>query len=939
MSNRSRSEQEARSDFFTALAGRGISAFLTAVSVLALLVFPSSRAALPSTAIELRSLRTHSRLVIKVDAGVPAELKSTSRGFELLLRGISLSELGAPLGEEARWAEQFTRIENERLESLRFAETAEGLKVLGAWRFPKGDQAPAHPEMETFDYRDRDPSRYVLDFWPKTGPSVAEVRRLRFERDRKARFQRAEADAKRRSERRTASSEAKTAQVDIARFCKEPLSEKNEVFLPFLPLHGNVDFSRWFPVTTPDSDFEYSNPRQTSQRSGQQADPRGERHDDEDYVSLALKLYRQGKNALAIRTIEFLEEEYPKSRFRLEMSFLRANALIRLGHPEQAEAILNRLVVENPSSPEAAAMGGFLAARLFARGDHHAALERFQALQAHFPNHRLSWVFHLGMAESFYALKNTERAAKEYTWIIEHADSRQARAEAAARLGDLHLERSQNEQALAAYFRALNYFPSESGGIPSLHLNRAEALYGLRDLDRAGQAFEGYLKKFPSDSQGWRATFRMGEIEGWRSPREADGASRRWYYETINRYPTSPGATLARLRLLPCGDHAGFDAASMERFFSDEADRFDTRQVSPGRYEDLKGLSRIRALIAFGQPRRAFALAVGNSRATRSPEVEAVLSGMLGPLFRWSIVDLLKQGRKYEALSFFADQAASVRKELVSIDPDYLLRLSHAASELSLGKLALELADGYQHVLQTRTPASTEEDETDRRLRASEQSISEARGLWVQDRPEANAARIRELLARVVEESPHSYDREVMLGLLDEKADSLRSALAHALRARTLIPQSKIGLRLDHWIARLQMRAGDPRSALEIFRELEKRIRLRNAEKSAPEQESAASLYGIPPAPTLDETLSAQGELLSKLGQWGEAAQAYAQVVEGGKAGDPVLYGYARALLRTRRRADRERALATLGRLAGESKDDFWKRLGREALETEKRSQ
>jgi len=52
-------------------------------------------------------------------------------------------------------------------------------------------------------------------------------------------------------------------------------------------------------------------------------------------------LYEQGKNALALRTLVFFDDEHPNSAFREEMTFLRANALIKLGMTEEATVVEN----------------------------------------------------------------------------------------------------------------------------------------------------------------------------------------------------------------------------------------------------------------------------------------------------------------------------------------------------------------------------------------------------------------------------------------------------------------------------------------------------------------------------------------------------------------------------------------------------------------------
>ncbi len=50
--------------------------------------------------LKLESFPSHSRLAFKIDESVEPVWRSTSDGFELLLKGYWLSDLGAPLGNE-----------------------------------------------------------------------------------------------------------------------------------------------------------------------------------------------------------------------------------------------------------------------------------------------------------------------------------------------------------------------------------------------------------------------------------------------------------------------------------------------------------------------------------------------------------------------------------------------------------------------------------------------------------------------------------------------------------------------------------------------------------------------------------------------------------------------------------------------------------------------
>jgi tetratricopeptide (TPR) repeat protein len=891
-------------------------------------------------------------MVFRLDEGVETvKVKNSREGFELLLKGITLGDLGAPLGEEETWKSQFRGAGDARVEHIRFDEVVEGVRVRGSWVFSKGGSAPAHPEMEWFDYREKSPPRFVIDLWPKKGPTVAEARASVKRTAHLAVIRKAETEARERAERKLAEAKRRAEVEDVTRFCREPLATQTDVFLPFLPVHEKVDFSHWFSATTPDSRFPYYEPKGKAL--------------DAQYVRLALDLYHQGKPALVIRTLDFFDAEHPSSDFHHEMSFLRANALVKLGMPEEAERLLGRLMVDARDTPEALFSGVYLASKLLEKGNHLAALENFLWLIDHHPEHRLGWVFHLGAAECLFALKQTERASKEYEWVVENAPERAAKAQAALRMGDLYSDRFRHDQALAEYSRALSSFADDAKDFPSVHVNRAEALYGLEDYPRAREAYQQFLEKFPAHPAGWRATFRLGEIFG-REPGGREEA-RRWFYETVNRYPFSPGATLARLRLLPCDDHGGFVYDAAERFFSEEAARFDGKnEVSVGLYKELRGLAHVRALITYGHEDSAVGVAISELQATHRPEARHILGGLLGILYRKTVLVLLDRGEKVQALAFYHDKSEQIPREDAPPEADFVLRLSRAAAELGLGSEATGLAETYAKLMSRkgmRMPAAPGgEEDLDVALRTSEQAYTESRALWVGGPGEDAEKQIRAKLALVREESPFSYERELMLGLLDERANKPASALGHALRAQLLRTVTGRAVsddpRVDAWAARLQASAGEPTAALELYSEVDKKLKLAEARESEPaaaraparalEADPAAAL-GVPPAPGGDELLVAEAQLLEKLGRWGDAAETYSRA-SGGRAA----YGYARALLRAGDAGSREKAWGALQKLAAEpaaapsaapspvaaSAADadaaFWRKMAREALEDEK---
>jgi len=896
-----------------------------------------------SESVKFETFRTHSRILFNIDEGVNPMTTRTARGFQIYFKGLSLTDLGAPLGEEESWKAQFASIDNPNIASVKFEETSSGVKMNGTWKFARGADRPANPQMDWFDYREKNPPKFIVDFWPKKGQTLREITAIRTQRAQLEEKRLAEKMNFERAQRQIASAKLKAKIEDLAEFCREPLSEKKDILLAFLPVHEKIKLPKYISLSNPDATFTYPGAKESTK--------------DAQYVKLALNLYQQGKAALVIRTIDFFDHDYGKnSPYYDQMRFLRANALIKLNLVSEALPILNSLILESKDSEMAVYAKLYLAANEMERGETLKGLTSFEWLAANHPEHKLNWLFHMEQAEGLFQVKQTERASKEYEWVIEHSSDRHIQAFAALRQGDLYLDRFQYDQALAAYAQAISHFKDESEDFPPATINRAEALYQLGQMDRAKQIFNEFLTKYPSHPSGWRATFRLGEIEG-RAVAESD-ESRKWFYETINRYPFSPGATLARLRLIPCGDHGGFTQESAQNFFQGEALKFNGgAEIPMARYQDLRIIAHVRSLVTLGPEFDAVKVALGEAKGNTHPETRTMLNGILAGLFRKSIVDLLAQGKKYEALTLYTQRSEAILKSGEAIQFDYLLRLSQAAADLGLGKMATDLVASFKKAtaLHKPDPANTA---LDGRLELSEQNFTEAKALWVSRgltrlaHSTADRDQIRSLLMNVRAESPFSYERELMLGLIDESEKVTTSALEHAARAQILEPVPNSGLRemrVTAWLATLQAQMGDQNSALVLYKNLEKHLELSEPGPALKELTSAENL-GVPPVPTREFVLLAQAQIYEKEMRWGDAAKVYSRAIDLKLGGNQAVFQYAHALIKSGDMRKRAEAMKTLAGLAGDgakarapaqsgsvaSAADFWQGLARETLANEK---
>ncbi len=883
-----------------------------------------SSLALGSPLASLETLKSHSRLSLTLDEGTKTEWKNSLTGFELLLRGASLTDLGAPLGEEGAWLKQYQAVRDSRLKDLQILETSQGVIFRGKWSFPLGKEALAQPEMITFDYWDKHKRSWVLDFWVKPGMTLSEAHQREVIQNRIDTARRRDMAASGRVKRRTEKARAKADAEDAQQFCKTSLSEERDVILQLQPWHDAFDLTHWTPNRAPDENFTFHEPKGQAQ--------------DAQYVRLAMRLFSQQNHGLAIRALDFLEKEHPQSIYRTEMKLLRASALFKLGVLEQSDQLLRELVEGPKSSGVGLQASLYLLSKQWKTGNYLAALESFMWLASNHPEYEHAWIFHMGAAEAARALKQTDRAADEYQWVAKYAPERKQQVEGALRMGDLYLERFQYDQGLAAYAQGIRHFQKEAERFPAVFINRAEALYGLEQYEQAKGAFTEFLAKYPGHPAGWRATFRLAEIEARRSEgsRMAPEA-RKWYLATVNQFPYGPGATLARLQLMSCGDRAGLHAESAKRFFAEEAERFNgAGEISMERYRDYKALARVRTLMSLKQPEDAVLAGLEELKHIGGTETRKWIGGLLAINFRKSILQKLDEAKPLDALTFYERHEGVIPKSDIHVDSDYLLRLSIAASDLNFGKKASEIATDFEHAQKLQDGASRQlasdlkdlPDDPDTLEKLDKRHYAQARALWT-EKGLSGEEKIRKELESMGTQSRFSFEKEVLLAVIDAGAKRYKSAFKHSAKAELLGTKSR---EVRAWSASLAAQAGDLLAALDAYRGLDQ-----EPSGTSPTFETTQAL-GVPGEPSAEERVHLIGDILEKLGHWGEAAAHYAAATSKQKGGLHVRYVYAQALLRTGESTNRKRALEVLEKVVSESvqgsneKDKFWKELANQAL-------
>jgi predicted Zn-dependent protease len=877
-----------------------------------------------SGSLEIEPQSSFSRLKITLDHSFQPVIVDSPKGFRIEVPAATLMDVGIPFGSETAFNEYLKGVRDERLEHLRVRELEAKLVIEGDYRFPSGEKAFANPRMEHFDFRKDDQGKFVVDFFYKKGPTKAELDQAK--KAELARQERARIEELRKRE--LARKQSRERRIQDGRnallFCEQPLSRENNVFLKMKPEHESLRLGSYFPEKIPDHRFEYSEPK--------------EKTEEADMVRLALKLSRSNSHALVIKTVDFLEKEYPKSKYLAEMRFLVANAYYRMGLEDQGKAIVQDLAKKEKGTPVGLQTAGFLAAQNFKNQQWLAALDAFLTLRKEMPKHEWVWLFRYGAAESLYQIKQGEQAREEYEWLSKNAPKPELRAEAAFKSGDYLFDRGQYAQAVTVYQAAVRAHESFLSRYPSVLLNLAESYFQLEELDRAEKEFKRYLEYGSAQPVAWRAGLRLAEITAIREGMNAK--AEKAFLDTVNRFPVSQGALVSRIRMLPCGTHGGFDLPAAERLIaSNEVMNFPSDgPVYPSQFRELAALTEVRTLLAFHEHQKAIDRGQARLRENPSVETRRLIEQAMISAIKSILEKKLNDGDVFGAIAFYEKHGDYL--PLPAHDPlsdDLKIRLAGAAAEKNLSRFALKLIEPYRRMNDASRKAAIEAIEKHVALEGveeqEERSLVEAKTLWnssdfdIEDEEMGN--RLVARLEFIRETSPRALEKHLILALFYREKEEVSKALAQAKAFGPLTSRLNSLQKAQVWslAGELGNRASDPEFASKSFRE----ARAALAQSKGKEGEGL-SYRQLSAAPSESSLVKGEGEALEKQEKWKEAVALYSQAVENKIGGNHILYAHAKAILKNGGKDSRRSARVSLQKIEQSQDDDVWKRLAQETL-------
>ena len=487
--------------------------------------------------IQFKSYQTHSHVSVSLDPSVGYQVEKIEKGGKTIGLRLILDNVREDL-------ENLSNQSDARTDTIKVTRAQAGSKII--YEFQLSDKARA-VGVEYFDYRNKVPAEIALDYWLKNQKEQPEG---------------AVANVKtppRALAKKPVIQKVKTEHESSAfAGCGQSLSFNVDGGAFWKVYHVPFAYKRFFNLMPADVNYKYPLVK------AEKGENLGARSKEISHYRLAHKLFKEGKFALVLRTIEFFETQYKKSELKGELDFLRTSTLVQLSrllrterYMDQAIEIHKRIVLEAPDSERARLSLSFIVQQLMESGTPIFALE-YALMGADSKNtgdaaDLSRWVFRLASAEALFALGEHDRAERAYQLVMDQANA--ISPEAAFRMGEIYSIRKFWERAVLAYERAIRQFPNDVNRFPTAWFNLAEAYFRLDRVEDAERFYVEFAKRFPNDSMIWATQLRLAELEQMKIKTpdfKRHEAVASLYEGVVNRHPYSPGAMMAELRLARC---------------------------------------------------------------------------------------------------------------------------------------------------------------------------------------------------------------------------------------------------------------------------------------------------------------------------------------------------------------------------------------------------
>ncbi len=270
---------------------------------------------------------------------------------------------------------------------------------------------------------------------------------------------------------------------------------------------------------------------------------------------ILLTLFSSKQRALFLKAAREFVESYPESPYDEVVRYMIGDAHYDIWRANNSIADFDlamntylSLVGRYPESPMTPRTYLLMGYSYLDRGDSFGALKSLEHFARQFPNSKHIDRVKLSIAEAYLKLDRYDDTYNLLDQVEKEGKSPSGREEAAFRKGDIFFKKKDYSEAIRQYESAIARHPAAANRFPNIWYNRAEAEFNLKKYKECLESYRVFLQKFPDHQHGGFAMTRMGELLGilGANGKRAQGA----FLESYFRYRATPGAGVARIRLL-----------------------------------------------------------------------------------------------------------------------------------------------------------------------------------------------------------------------------------------------------------------------------------------------------------------------------------------------------------------------------------------------------
>lgn len=288
--------------------------------------------------------------------------------------------------------------------------------------------------------------------------------------------------------------------------------------------------------------------------------------EDANYYNLIVALFKENKFGYALRTIKYFFDNYKKSKYTEDLSFLKAEIYYSMykrlesrSFLEQAIDDYNIALSKFPVSKRGSATIEKLGKIYLDNDFNYRALEVFEKAISRYPDSDNVFVLKLAQSVSLlklgYSGKSLNVLKRVYlesvnrfnkTKKVEYIDMA---AEAIFRLGDIYLTNKNYNKSIESYLKAFEIFPENEYILkfPNAIFNTAQSYFMLKEYNKSLDFFRSFVKNFPDHKFSSLAMNRIGECLNLLGASFEQVKSA--YLESTFRYPDSFGSSISKVRL------------------------------------------------------------------------------------------------------------------------------------------------------------------------------------------------------------------------------------------------------------------------------------------------------------------------------------------------------------------------------------------------------